>query len=268
MVFAMAEERVTITVEDGVADVQLARPEKMNALDPAMFEGIRRAIAQLRTTAGLRAVVLSGQGKAFCAGLDMASMSAGAGLDVEALRRPTHDLANDFQEPAWGWRTLAVPVIAAAHGVVFGGGLQILAGADIKIAAPGTRFSVMEMKWGLVPDMAGIALWRTTVRDDVLRELTFTAREFQSDEAQRLGFVTRIAEDPLAEARALARSIANRSPQAVRGAKRLLNAMAEEGSRAILQAERDEQSKLLFQPSQVEAVMANMEKRAPKFRDD
>ena len=265
----MAEKRVTITFEDGVADVQLSRADKMNALDPAMFDGIRGAIAQLRTTAGLRAVVLSGQGKGFCAGLDMASMGAGGGgIDVAELRKASHGLANDFQEPAWGWRTLAVPVIAAAHGVVFGGGLQILAGADIRIAAPGTRFSVMEMKWGLVPDMAGIALWRTTVRDDVLRELTFTAREFQADEAQRLGFVTRIAEDPLAEARALARSIASRSPQAVRGAKRLLNAMAEGGSGAILQAERDEQSKLIFQPSQVEAVMANMENRAPKFQDE
>ncbi len=263
----MAERRVTITIDDGVADVQLSRPEKMNALDPAMFDGIRGAIAQLRTAAGLRAVVFSGQGKAFCAGLDMASMGGGT-IDTNVLRTANHGLANDFQEPAWGWRTLAVPVIAAVHGVVFGGGLQILAGADIKIAAPGTRFSVMEMKWGLVPDMAGIALWRTTVRDDILRELTFTAREFQSDEAQRVGFVTRIAEDPLAEARALARSIANRSPQAVRGAKRLLNGMSEQGSAAILQAERDEQAKLIYQPSQIEAVVANMEKRAPKFSDD
>lgn len=266
MVFCMAEPRVTITVEDGVADVQLARPDKMNALDPSMFRDISAAIAQLSATAGLRAVVLSGAGKAFCAGLDMGSMAGG--VDMGDIRVRTHDLANDFQQVAWGWRTLAVPVIAAAHGVVFGGGLQILAGADIKIAAPGTRFSVMEMKWGLVPDMAGIALWRTTVRDDVLRELTFTAREFSSDEAAAFGFVTRIAADPLAEARALARSIANRSPQAVRGAKRLLNAMPEQGSAALLQAESDEQAKLIFQPAQLEAVQANIEKRAPRFSDD
>lgn len=264
----MEEPRVAISIVEGVADVVLSRPEKMNALDPAMFAAIRGAIAQLDATAGLRAVVLSGEGRAFCAGLDMASMAGGGGVNVAELPAPTRGLANDFQDVAWGWRTLPVPVIAAAHGVVFGGGLQILAGADVRIAAPGTRFSVMEMKWGLVPDMAGIALWRSTVRDDVLRELAYTAREFLAEEAASLGFVTRVADDPLAEARALARSIADRSPQAIRGAKRLFNAMTDLDSAALLQAERDEQAKLIFQPAQLEAVQANIERRAPTFRDD
>ena len=260
----MTEKRVTITIEEGVADVRLSRPDKMNALDPAMFDGIVGAIEELSGAKGLRAVVLHGEGRAFCAGLDMASMGGGVSSDIGAR---THALANKFQHVAWGWRTLAVPVIAAAHGVAFGGGLQILSGADIKIAAPGTRFSVMEMKWGLVPDMAGMALWRGNVRDDVLRELTYTAREFLADEAVKFGFVTRIAEDPLAEARTLARSIANRNPHAVRGAKRLLNQMSDDDSGALLQAESDEQDKLLYKPNQIEAVQANMEKRAPKFTD-
>ena len=135
------EERVTVHISEGVADVRLARPDKLNALDPAMFAGIIAAIARLETEAGLRAVVLSGEGRGFCAGLDMASMaSAGSGTDLMAR---TQGLANDFQAVAWGWRTLPVPVIAAVHGVAFGGGLQIASGADIRIAAPGTRLSVM-----------------------------------------------------------------------------------------------------------------------------
>lgn len=265
----MTEKRVTITIEEGVADVRLSRPDKMNALDPAMFEGINAAIAELQAAKGLRAVVLHGEGRAFCAGLDMGSMAASqaGGAAGSTIGDRTHKLANAFQHVAWGWRTLEVPVIAAAHGVAFGGGLQILSGADVKIAAPGTRFSVMEMKWGLVPDMGGMALWRGNVRDDVLRELTFTAREFLADEAVKFGFVTRLAEDPLKEARELARSIANRSPHAVRAAKRLLNQMAEDDARALLQAESDEQALLLHKPNQLEAVYANMEKRAPKFQD-
>jgi enoyl-CoA hydratase/carnithine racemase len=257
-------ERVTIEVADGVADVRLARPDKLNALDPAMFAGIIAAIEQLGRAPGLRAVVLSGEGRGFCAGLDMASMAAVGGADMDLLAR-SHGAANDFQQVAWGWRTLAVPVIAALHGVALGGGLQIASGADMRIAAPGTRLSVMEMKWGIVPDMAGFALWRGTVRDDVLRELTYTAREFDAAEAQALGFVTRIAEDPHAEAMALARTIAGRNPHAVRAAKRLAN--LEEDTAATLLAESREQAALLRTPNQIEAVMANMQKRPPLFTD-
>lgn len=261
----MAEQRVTIAIEDGVADVRLDRPDKMNALDPAMFAGIADAIAELEQTAGLRAVVLSGNGRAFCAGLDMGSMAnGGSGNRLDAR---SHGLANLPQHVAWCWRTLPVPVIAAGHGVALGGGFQILSGADIRIVHPATRMAVMELKWGLVPDMAGMALWRTTVRDDVLRELTYTAREFQGEEALTLGFVTRLADDPHAEAMALARAIAGRNPHAIRGAKRLLNAMADGDSAAMLQAESDEQLKVIRQPNQIEAVRANMEKRAPVFAD-
>lgn len=259
----MDEQRVTIEVADGVADVRLARPDKLNALDPAMFAAILDAIRRLADTAGLRAVVLSGEGRAFSAGLDMASMAtAGSGTDLAAR---THGLANDFQQVAWGWRTLPVPVIAAVHGIAFGGGLQIASGADIRIAAPGTRLSAMEMKWGIVPDMAGFALWRGNVRDDVLRELIYTAREFDAEEGQALGFVTRIAGHPHAEALALARAIAGRNPQAIRAAKRLAN--LEGDAAATLAAESAEQAALLRTPNQIEAVMANMQKRAPVFKD-
>lgn len=259
----MGEQRVSIEMQDGVADVRLARPDKMNALDPAMFAGIIDAIATLGGMAGLRAVVLSGEGRAFCAGLDMASM-AGAGSGVELAAR-THGLANDFQQVAWGWRMLPVPVIAAVHGVAFGGGLQIAAGADVRIAAPDAKLSVMEIKWGIVPDMAGFALWRGTVRDDALREAAYTARTFDAAEAQALGFVTRLADDPHAEAMALARAIAGRNPHAIRAAKRLAN--LEGDAAAVLAAESAEQAALLRTPNQIEAVMANMQNRPPDFAD-
>ncbi len=261
----MSEQRVSIEFQDGVADVRLTRPDKMNALDPAMFAGIADAIERLNGMAGLRAVVLSGEGRAFCAGLDMTSM-AGGGSDLDLDAR-SHGDANLFQQVAWGWRTLPVPVIAAVHGIAFGGGFQILSGADIRILAPGTRCSIMEMKWGIVPDMAGFALWRTTVRDDVLRELTFTAREFSAEEALAFGFATRLSDGPHAEAMTLARDIAGRNPHAVRAAKRLANLAAEADASAILAAESAEQARLLRSPNQIEAVMANMQKRSPNFAD-
>lgn len=257
------EERVTIEVAHGIADVRLNRPEKLNALDPAMFAGIADTLDRLAALPGLRVVVLSGNGDGFCAGLDMASMGAAGPAGDLATR--THGDANLFQHVAWGWRTLPVPVIAAAHGVALGGGFQILSGADIRIAAPGTRCAIMEAKWGLVPDMAGIALWRGTARDDVLRELTYTARIFSAEEGVTLGLLTRIADDPHAAAMELAREITARSPDAVRAAKRLFAMMPDQSGSALLEAESAEQAALIRSPNQVEAVRANIEKRAPRF---
>lgn len=264
-------ERVTITIDDGgVADVRLARPEKMNALDPAMFEAIGGAIDRLAAEQGLRVVVLSGEGRAFCAGLDMASfagMMNGEPAGPRDLEARTHGAANIFQHVAWGWRTLPVPVIAAVHGVAFGGGLQIALGADIRLTAPGTRHSVMEIRWGLVPDMAGIALMRGLARDDVVRELCMTGREFDAGEALAIGFATKLVDDPRAEALALAETIAKQSPDAIRGVKRLLNAARDANAENILLAEAREQAAVIGSPNQIEAVMAGMAKRAPRFRD-
>jgi len=260
------DQRVTIETTDGVADVRLNRADKLNALDPAMFAGIEQALAELRKTKSLRAVVLSGEGRAFSAGLDMASMASGGASAGKDLRDRTHGLANIFQHVAWGWRDLPVPVIAAVHGIAYGGGFQIMSGADIRIMRPDARLSIMEVKWGLVPDMAGVALWRTLVRDDVLRELTYTHREFSGAEALRLGFATRLADDPHAEAMALAREIASKNPDAIRAAKRLYNAYGDDAER-LLMAESVEQAGVIRTENQIEAVRANMEKRAPVFRD-
>jgi enoyl-CoA hydratase/carnithine racemase len=259
------EERVSISVENGIADVRLNRPDKMNALDPAMFAGINAAIEKLAGMKDVRVAVLSGEGRAFCAGLDMASMAGGgSGNDLGAR---SHGVANTAQNVAWGWRTLPMPVIAAVHGVALGGGFQIMSGACVRIARADTRMSIRETYWGLVPDMAGLALWRTLARDDVLRDLTYSAREFTGEQAERYGFVTRLAEDPRSAAFELAREIAGRNPDAVKASKRLINLMADGDTATVLQGESDEQIRLMRSPNQVEAVKANMEKRAPVFVD-
>ncbi len=255
--------RLTMTTADGIAEVRLTRGDKMNAIDPAMFDALIDAIDTLRNSSA-RCVVLSGEGRTFCAGLDMASMAAGA-ADMDLATR-SHGIANRVQQVAWGWRMLPMPVIAAVQGLAFGGGMQIMAGADVRIAAPDTRFSILEAKWGLVADMAGFALWRD-VRGDVLRELAFSAREFTADEAMRAGFVTRLSDDPHGAAMVLARAIAARSPDAVRAAKRLANLADDADATTILAAESAEQQALLGRPNQVEAVRAGMERRAGNFSD-
>jgi enoyl-CoA hydratase/carnithine racemase len=261
-------DRVSITIENHIADVRLNRADKMNALDPAMFQGIIAAGEKLLATKGIRAIVLSGEGRSFCAGLDMASMGAADGNasgSSSGLIERTHGNANDFQHVAMLWRKLPVPVIAAVHGVCFGGGLQIASGADIRVIAPDARLAVMEMRWGLIPDMAGYALWRGTVRDDVLRELTYTNREFSGAEALAFGFATMNDANPHAKAMAIAAEIAGKNPGAIREAKALFNEYADMDEDAILMAESVRQNTVIRTPDQIEAVMAQMQKRAPVF---
>ena len=263
-----ANDRISIDLADnGVAQVRFTRADKMNALDPEQFDRIIEAGEAVRNMAGLRAVVLSGEGRAFCAGLDVSSFNAAPDGERKPITERTHGNANAFQEVAMTWRKCPVPVIAAVHGVCFGGGLQIASGADIRVVHPETRMAVMEMKWGLVPDMGGYALWRGLVRDDRLRELTYTNREFSGEEALDLGFATIVEDDPLARANRIAETIANKNPEAIRGAKRLFAVMQEEGEDAILMAESAEQGDIIRKPNQIEAVMAEMQKRTPNFSD-
>ena len=267
-----SDQRITIDVAAGVAEVTLNRPDKLNALDPAMFKAIIAAGERLSGAPGLRAVVLTGAGRGFCAGLDketFAAIARGGGAPTSAgLAKRTHGLANDFQHAAHVWRTLPVPVIAAIHGPALGGGFQIALGADIRYVAPDARLSILEIKWGLVPDMAGIALMRELARSDVIRELSLTGRVFSGAEALAYGFATSLHEEPLAAARATAREIAARSPDAVRALKRLLNLASDADTAAILLAELEEQAKLIGSPNQVEAVRAGVEGRAGRFADE
>ncbi len=268
------EKRVEVTISEGVADVRLVRADKMNALDAAMFEALVATSTRLAGEKGLRAVVLSGEGRAFCAGLDMGRFAAMkekggngiAGGEKRDLSARTHGLANFPQQAVWGWRQLPVPVIAAIQGVAFGGGFQLALGADMRLLAPDARMSIMEIKWGLVPDMAGTPILASLVRDDILRELTFTGRIFSAQEALSYGLATRICDDPRASAFELAREIAGKSPDAIRACKRMLNNLTIDPGPALL-AESVEQMKLMGSPNQLEAVSANIEKRAPRFAD-
>lgn len=261
-------DRVNLTFDgDGVAHVRLIREDKLNAMDAAMFDALLDVGQALFDMPGLRAVVLAGEGRAFCAGLDLAAMGEPGSFGVAPLTERTYGNANLFQQVGLQWRKLPVPVIAAVHGVCFGGGLQFACGADIRVTHPEARLAIMELKWGIVPDMGGFALWKNQVREDVLRLLTYTNREFSGEEAVRYGFATLADPNPVARATAIASEIAARSPTAIRSAKSLFNRSADLSFDDILAAESIEQQRLLGSRNQLEAVASQLEGRPANFVD-
>ena len=264
---------VTIDIDCGIADVRLNRPEKYNALSGDMFTAIIEAGESLASAMDVRVVVLSGNGPGFCAGLDFDSFqgmadAAESGDDVgSGLLQRDERPENRAQRPAYVWKTLPMPVIAAVHGVAYGGGCQIALGADIRIASPEAKFSVMEIKWGIIPDMSITQTLRDVVRLDIAKELTFTGRIVSAVEAERIGLVSHLSEDPLATAKALAAEIAGRNPHAVRASKHLYEKSWHGDAETGLSLEAMLQKELLGSENQIEAVYANFEKRAPVFRD-
>ncbi len=271
-------ERVSCTIANGLADVRLNRPEKMNALDAAMFAALAETGEALKANPSVRAVVLSGEGRAFCAGLDFASFGAmasgkrgslvpGATTDNDDPSVIPGKITHSGQQAAWVWQEIPVPVIAAVHGVALGGGCQIALGADIRIVAPDAKFSVLEIRWGLIPDMTGTQTLIRLVGLDVAKELTFTGRMVDGEEAVRLGLATRVSVDPLGDALAMAQEIAGRSPDAVRAGKRLLNTAGESSVADGFRAERREIAALIGSRNQVEAVTAFFEKREALYTD-
>ena len=286
------EQRVTVTIDKGVADVRLNRPDKINALDNAMFNAIADAGEQLKGDRSVRAVVLSGEGRGFCAGLDFANFQAMAGggrrsrgdsdtasnadRGTEAGEAPRRQrqvtdvdgrITHLGQQVAYVWQEIEVPVIAAVHGVALGGGCQIACGADIRITAPDATFSVLEIRWGIVPDMTGTAFLPPLVGLDVAKELTFTGRMVSGEEAVRIGLATRLSDNPRDDALALAHEIASKNPHAIRGAKRLLNASPARPVADQFADERQTIGSLMGTPNQAEAVRAYFEKREPQFKD-
>ncbi len=258
--------KVTVKIIDHIAHVTLNRPDKMNAVDSDVMTGLIKA-GQSLLDADIRAVVLSGAGPSFCAGLDVMSFSQLAQSDPETIFMPrTHGTRNEFQETAMIWRQLPVPVIAALHGAVLGAGFQIALGTDIRIAAPDSKFAIMEMKWGLIPDMGGMVILPKLTRSDVIRYLTYTATPIGAQQASDWGLVTELHDDPLARANELAQEIVGKSPSAIRAAKSLITFAESSDSEAdILLAESRAQTDLIGKPHQLEVIAANMAKRPAKF---
>lgn len=262
-------ERVNLEVVGNIATVTLTRADKRNALDQDMISAIIETGESLMGRRDIRVVVLCGDGPAFSAGLDTASFQK-MGSEIAksgGIMARTHGQSNQYQRAAMVWADLPMPVIAAVHGYAFGGAFQIMLGADIRIAAPDTKFSIMEGKWGLVPDMGGMVLMRSLARGDVIKRLTYTAEVFEAPAAQNWGFVTEIADDPKARAVDLAAEIANRSPDAVRESKAMIRATEFMSDSEVLLAESAAQGRLIASPNQIESLMAGFEKRAPNFKD-
>jgi enoyl-CoA hydratase/carnithine racemase len=271
-------DRVTCTIENGVADVRLNRPDKMNALDSAMFAGLVDIGEELKSNSAVRAVVLSSEGRAFCAGLDFGSFQAMAGgngsrvlpegtEDVDDPSRLPGRITHQGQQAAWVWTEIPVPVIAAVHGVALGGGCQIALGADMRFVTADAQFSVLEIRWGLIPDMTGTQTLTRLVGLDVAKDLTFSGRMVPGKEAVAIGLATRVCENPLQEALSYAHDVAAKSPHATRGSKALLNAAGTDSIADGLKRERQVIRSLIGSPNQVEAVTAWFEKRPATYTD-
>jgi len=278
------DERVTISVVDGIADVKMNRADKRNALDNAMFTSLSAAGEYLKKLDDLRVVVLSGDGASFCAGLDFSSFAqmaeagakanatdnnadkkTGEKSDMNAGTMVDGRITHMAQQVCWVWQEVPVPVIAAVHGHALGGGIQIALGADIRIVHPETQLSVREVHWGLIPDMTGTLMLSRLVRPDIVKNLVFTARVFSGHEAHEMGIATQLSQNVHADAMTMAREIAGRSPEAVRGAKKLINLLANSGAAEQFAAERETIGKLIGSANQAEAVMSHFEKRPPNF---
>lgn len=256
-------DRVVVSIDAGVADVRMSRTDKLNALDGEMFEALRETGEGLAEDRSLRAVVLSGEGRGFCAGLDVSGLGGARNL----FERREGSPANLAQSAAWVWKALPVPVVAAVHGVAFGGGLQIALAADIRFVTPDARLSVMEIKWGLVPDMTLTQTLPHLVGLDVAKELTFSGRIFSGAEAVELGVATHSSDQPREAALELAREISSKSPDAIRAGKRLFEECGDLNVEDALLLEEQLQRSVIGKPNQVESVKANMEKREPSFED-
>jgi enoyl-CoA hydratase/carnithine racemase len=266
---------VKIEIKDHIADVRLNRPDKYNALSLDMFQAIIQAGETVSQDRSIRAIILSGEGRGFCAGLDFENfMAMGSGKATEDRelsqifqKRSKDGHANYAQLVGYIWKKQEVPVIAALHGVAYGGGLQLALGADIRLAAPDARFSIMEIKWGLIPDMSITQTIRDLVPMDVAKELMFTGRIIEAPEAKELGLITRICDDPLLEAQTLAKEIAGKSPDAIAAGKQLFESVWHSSPGEGMKLEETLQRSIIGSPNQMEAVKANFENREPDFKD-
>ncbi len=250
-----------------VAIVTLNRPDKYNAMSIEMFDQLIATSEKISKDKTVRSVVLTGEGKVFCSGMDISNFNPESDLTSTSISDRTHGICNKWQKAIWTWRECPVPVIAAVKGLSYGAGLQLTMAADVKYVHPETRFSILEMKWGLIPDLSGTQLMRGNVREDIFKELTFTNRIFSAEEAVQYGFATHVSGYPIKAAMELANKIATKNPAAIIKAKSLINEAAYMSAEDGLRAESDLQQDIMMKPDQLEAVYANMQKRTPVFND-
>ncbi|MGH1493792.1 MAG: crotonase/enoyl-CoA hydratase family protein [Acidimicrobiales bacterium] len=256
----MSEDRVLLEINDGIADVRLNRPEKLNALDTEMFQSIVRVGESLKERSEVRAVVLSGAGDSFCSGADF------AGMDLsELLAVPDGQITHVAQQAVWVWREIEVPVIGAIHGHTLGGGLQIALGPDLRIVHPEAKLSLLEIRWGAMPDMAASVTLAGLVGTEVMKEMYFTGRMVSGVEAVELGLALRTSDDPHSAAMELASEIASKNPDAIKSMKSLLNGVDQRTQAENLALEREYIGQILGSPNQVEASRAFAQKRKPDF---
>ncbi len=261
-------ERVTLEITDNIAVVTLNRPDKLNALDMAMFEGLAKTAKIVMKNRDVRAVILRGEGDAFCSGLDVKSIMKSPLSALKLLIKPGRKISNLAQDAGYLWRQLAVPVIAVTQGKCWGGGFQIALGADFRYTTPDCQFSIMEMKWGLIPDMSGSITLRELVSIDVAKELTMTARIFDGKEAKALGLVTRVTETPFDDAIKFAKEISKRSPDAIANTKTLFNETWVADEKTALKWETKLQKQLIGRWNQRAAISQNnpKEKNPMEFK--
>ena len=260
------KNRVKVEIRDEIAYVALARADKYNGLDLDMLEALVEAARSIGKDRSIRAVILSGEGKVFCAGLDFGKVMKQPARVVKAFAKFGIKHTNLFQEACWAWRKLPIPVIAVTHGRCYGGGLQIALAADFRFSTPDCLFSIMEIKWGLVPDMTGTVSLRELLPMDIAKELAMTGREFDGTEAKALNLVTAVSADPLAEAEALAAQIKSRSPDGIAATKALFEKTWTASEGEAFSIESKTQFRLLRGKNQREAMKANLEKRSPNFK--
>ena len=264
---ASGDKRVLLNISDGIATVSLNRPDKYNGLDMPMFSELIATARKLRKNRSVRAIILTGEGSAFCSGLDVKTVSSNPLNFVRLLIKPFFTASNMAQNLAYEWRKVPAPVIAVCHGYCFGGGLQLALGADFRFTTADCDFSVMESKWGLIPDMSLAVTLRELTTIDLAKELTMTARRFNGQQALEYGLVSRVCDDPFAEALSLANELASRSPDAVAAAKLLFNRSWTASDRAALKWETRLQMKILGRANQRLAMSRNMKKSEKDYGD-
>lgn len=258
-------EEIQCEIAGEVAFVRLARPEKFNALSLPMLKGLIATAHQLRKDTAVRAVVLSGEGPAFCAGIDTSVLAGGLPVVLPSFVPRPWLGTNVFQEACWAWRRIPAPVVAVVHGHCYGAGLQLALGADFRFSTPDAKWSVMEAKWGLIPDMSGVHSLAQLVGLDTAKELSMTARTITGAEAKHLGLVTHVAADPHLAASELIDEILTRSPDSVAATKRVFEAAAPGRARHTFARERIEQARLLLATNTKIARQAAKEKVAPAY---